>query len=56
MPVRAAVPAAAAPVPSDPDLVERYRAQHRRYVALYPALKAAGAVRRRALSQGGISP
>jgi hypothetical protein len=26
----------------DPALVERYRSLYRRYVALYPALKAAG--------------
>ncbi|MFZ1426981.1 MAG: xylulokinase [Geminicoccaceae bacterium] len=40
--VAAAVPAAASAVPSDPVLAERYRRMHARYMALYPALKAAG--------------
>lgn len=41
--VAAAVPAAAAAVPGDPALADRYRRLHARYMALYPALKAAGA-------------
>ncbi len=41
--VRAAVPPPGAATAGDPALADRYRALHRRYVALYPALKAAGA-------------
>jgi hypothetical protein len=37
------VPSAAAAVPGDPALTERYQRLHARYIALYPALKAAGA-------------
>ena len=40
--VAAAVPPAPPAAAGDPALVERYRSQYRRYVALYPALKAAG--------------
>jgi xylulokinase len=41
--VGAAVPPAPPATPGAPALVERYRSLYRRYVALYPALKAAGA-------------
>ncbi len=41
--VAAAVPPAPPAVSGDPALVESYQSRYRRYVSLYPALKAAGA-------------